>query len=179
MHIISQSLLLHTTTVVYCALYIVCNIPLQLLFKMKVLTCLIRFKHSKIILRNTILEWEPICSIYLRLSSRHCRSLPLCHQPRQQLATSRCLTHHTCVAVRPDCHVIETVQGNSNCLGPLQTYVNGVHIYQEKNSNYLIKTYYHISLVLIKVKFTKVNIPSYLVHIRAEWIDRYMILGTL
>ena len=93
----------------------------------------IHVKHSKIILRNTILEWEPICSIYLRLSSRHCRSLPLCHQPRQQLATSRCLTHRTCVAVRPDCHVIEKVQGNSHCLGPLQTYVNGVYIYQEKN----------------------------------------------
>ena len=128
-------------------------------------------------MRNTILEWEPIYSIYLRLSSRHCRSLPLCHQPRQQLVTSRCFPDRTCVAVRPDCHVIEKVQGNSHCLGPLQTYVNGVYIYQEKN--YLMKTYSHISLVLIKVKFTKVNIPSYLVHIRAEWNDRYIILGIL
>ena len=117
------------------------NISLRLLH-VQVLMCLfkqnkksalhIHFKHSKIILRNTSLEWEPICSIYLQLSSRHCRSLPLCHQPRQQLATSRCLTHRTCVAVRPDCHVIEKIQGNSHCLGPLQTYVNGVYISLDK-----------------------------------------------
>ena len=74
---------------------------------------------------NTIPEWELICITYLRLSSRPCKSLSLSHQPSQQLATSKCLTHCICVAHRPDCHDKGKAQGNSHSLEPLYTYVNG------------------------------------------------------
>ena len=77
------------------------------------------FITIKIVLRNTTLEWEPICLIYLRLSSRHCKSLFPCHQPWQQLVPSKCLTYCICDTGRPDCNVMEKAPCNSHSLAPL------------------------------------------------------------
>ena len=66
-----------------------------------------------------------MCITYLRLSSRPCNSLSLSHQPSQQLATSKCLTHCICVADRPDCHDKGKAKSNSHSLEPLYTHVNG------------------------------------------------------
>ena len=47
---------------------------------------------------NTILEWQSISLIYQQLSSRHCKSLLLHHQHREQLATSS--MYRTCTTVK-------------------------------------------------------------------------------
>ena len=68
--------------------------------------------RRRVSLQMITLEWEPICITYLRLSSRHCKSLSLSHQPCQLLAIIRWLTYCTCEAGCPDCHAKGKAKGN-------------------------------------------------------------------